>query len=161
MKLRDEIMKRCGCVPPYWEPLDSNETSLPNCNSKEQLKGMADLLGKHREVIGSYNPPCNEMKVVSNVQEKELPYLSRFLQMEVSYMDEDYEEIVNEKDFNIESFFSGIGGFVGIILGYSIMHIPELLSAIWKFINNKLGKHPTVTSSRSETISPVAVTELA
>ena len=37
------------------------------------------------------------------------------------------------EDFNFESFWSGIGGFVGIFLGYSMMQFPEALIYIFHF----------------------------
>ena len=42
-------------------------------------------------------------------------------------MDKYYEEITEIKDFGFEDFISGLGGFIGIFLGYSLMQIPELL----------------------------------
>ena len=46
-------------------------------------------------------------------------------------MDENYQEIVNKRDFTISSFFSDTGGFVGMILGYSILQIPSELAKLW------------------------------
>ena len=40
---------------------------------------------------------------------------------------EQVEEIENSKSYDFESFVSGVGGFIGIFLGYSILQIPELL----------------------------------
>ena len=45
-------------------------------------------------------------------------------------MDDSYQEIENVQDFNFESFFSSLGGFVGIFLGYSLLQVPDLLSNI-------------------------------
>ena len=50
--------------------------------------------------------------------------------IKVSYMDDFYQETENVEDFNFESFFSSLGGFVGIFLGYSMMQIPEILCDI-------------------------------
>ena len=46
------------------------------------------------------------------------------------YGDSVYEEIQNTKSFDLESFVSGVGGFIGIFLGYSILQLPELLGLL-------------------------------
>ena len=47
-------------------------------------------------------------------------------------MDKTYQEIVNERDFGFESFWSSVGGFVGIFLGYSLLEFPDLLDKLVK-----------------------------
>ena len=47
--------------------------------------------------------------------------------MEVVYMDENYQEFISSRDFGFESFWSGVGGFVGIFLGHSLLQLPEIL----------------------------------
>ena len=42
-------------------------------------------------------------------------------------MDKYYEEIKEIKEFGFEDFISGMGGFIGIFLGYSMMQIPQLI----------------------------------
>ena len=65
--------------------------------------------------------------------------------MMFSYEDNVYEEIQNTKSFGLESFVSGVGGFIGIFLGYSILQIPELLGLLTCLMlnlkqDNKKGK---------------------
>ena len=52
------------------------------------------------------------------------------------YGDSVYEEIQNTKTFDLESFVSGVGGFIGIFLGYSILQLPELLGLLASFVRN-------------------------
>ena len=47
--------------------------------------------------------------------------------IELVYQERHYQEILYAKDFGFESFWSGLGGFVGIFLGYSLLQIPDLL----------------------------------
>ena len=54
-----------------------------------------------------------------------------------------YQEIEFVKDFGFESFWSGIGGFVGIFLGFSMMQFPEALEFLYDFFckrNNRIVK---------------------
>ena len=62
-----------------------------------------------------------------------------------TYEDRNYEEITNSQSFDLESFASGVGGFIGIFLGYSILQIPELMASLTSFVmtlrkNNKNGR---------------------
>ena len=60
-------------------------------------------------------------------------------QITVNYLTESYQEIANQKDFSGEALWSGIGGLVGIFLGYSIMQVPDTFLAIkQKFVERKM-----------------------
>ena len=62
------------------------------------------------------------------------------LVLDFVYMEDFYQEIINVRDFGFESFWSGIGGFVGIFLGYSLLQIPDLLHSLWASTSNKRQK---------------------
>ena len=47
--------------------------------------------------------------------------------LKIEYLDKYYEEIKEIKEFGFEDFISGMGGFIGIFLGYSMMQIPQLI----------------------------------
>ena len=44
--------------------------------------------------------------------------------------------MTNTKNFDFESFVSGVGGFIGIFLGYSLLQIPDLLALLPSLILN-------------------------
>ena len=46
-------------------------------------------------------------------------------------MNENYEEVISFREFGIEGLGAGIGGYVGIFLGYSFLQIPSTLSNLW------------------------------
>lgn len=48
----------------------------------------------------------------------------------IQYQAEEYEEIINLRKFDVESLFSQVGGFIGIMLGISLFHIPDILTNI-------------------------------
>ena len=54
--------------------------------------------------------------------------------LEFLYLTNEFEEIMNVKDVDLEDLFSQIGGSVGILLGYSILQIPSLILIIKHFI---------------------------
>ena len=64
--------------------------------------------------------------------------------VKIIYTENYYQEIANSQDFSLEAFFSGVGGFIGIFLGYSILQIPELLDNFLLFVHGV--KHVPLTS---------------
>ena len=82
------------------------------------------------------------MKVTSDVQisAHNVPNVSTILKnynwnlLEFLYLTNEYEEIQNAKSIDLENLFSQIGGSVGILLGYSILQIPTLISMINRLI---------------------------
>ena len=55
----------------------------------------------------------------------------------MQYTQDYFEEINYLEAFNFETFFSNVGGFVGIFLGYSIMQVPELIGYIFTLFLGK------------------------
>ena len=50
---------------------------------------------------------------------------------------DNFQNIVNHRDFTIENCWAGIGGFVGIFVGVSLMQIPELIIQFFDFVKQK------------------------
>ena len=50
------------------------------------------------------------------------------MHISLTYSSKEYQEIINVRGFDFDSMFSGIGGFVGIFLGYSILQVADLLN---------------------------------
>ena len=57
----------------------------------------------------------------------EIRYTINLVMIKIVYRDRQYAEIRYSRGFGFESFFSGIGGFVGIFLGFSIMQLAPIL----------------------------------
>ena len=54
--------------------------------------------------------------------------------MKILYTEEFYQEIENVRSFNFESFLAGVGGFVGMFLGYSVLQLPEMAKNLPKLL---------------------------
>ena len=93
-----------------------------------------------------HDPPCLDMynavayfqrpmeKIEKRVEEKLSEKLKEKMKIfRFVYEEKYYEEIQYVRDFGFESFWSGIGGFVGIFLGYSMMQFPDLIGK-WQCI---------------------------
>ena len=126
---RSYVIEKVNCVPPYWKIFHRNSTDLKPCDSPNQLKE-ASRYNEHRKqykVFKHINPPCSEITTTSTVELTRDPTGSsiRFF-----YRDDRYLEITNMPDFEFNSLWSSIGGFVGIFLGISVFQIAELVLEI-------------------------------
>ena len=73
------------------------------------------------------------MRIVTSLQRQTYFYDS-LMYLEFMYMDENYQEIINHRDFTVSSFFSNTGGFVGMILGYSLLQAPDEIGRMWDWL---------------------------
>ena len=92
--------------------------------------------------------PCEDMLVVTNILKErgrlrrksvlDANEMTSYLDLEIIHGSEMYQEIENVKDFGVESCWSGIGGFVGIFLGYSLLQIPELIANYFELSRKRI-----------------------
>ena len=123
--LMKEVSRKFDCVPPYWIDILRVNMSLTECRSPQKLRDVYDYIKDTRRMAAFYEPPC--LGMYNAVTYYFQPMLQNDPMMKVVYKDKFYQEIQYVKDFNFESFWSGIGGFLGMFLGYSMMQFPELL----------------------------------
>ena len=72
------------------------------------------------------------------------------------YEDSEYEEMQNTIAFDLESFVSGVGGFIGIFLGYSILQVPELMGSLTSLIR-KLGQYNKIGNIYKDTRAKLGI----
>ena len=133
-QFRIQAMGKVGCVPPYWKHLQVTPMTLRDCNSSFQMREMYDQIKHYKRLMGSYDPPCEEMNIFYNVQREAIPLYPAIL---FTHGNDMYEEIINEKYFPFEEFLSSMGGIIAVVfLGYSVLQIPELLSRILKRVED-------------------------
>ena len=125
--LLKSISNDTGCVPPYWKGIIGTPSNLMECRSPEQFEKAHDLIKDYKNIIEAREGPCLDMftsvafiKANSNICDK-------CIHLEIAYLDKYHEEILQVKAFGFQDFVSGLGGFIGIFLGYSMMQIPQLL----------------------------------
>ena len=54
------------------------------------------------------------------------PKCLRKLNIKIEYIADGYKETINHRSFTVLSLISQIGGFIGMFLGYSLLHLPQL-----------------------------------
>ena len=128
---RNKVMQIVGCVPTYWMDLSEDNNPLKECKTASEMVQIHNILQEYKKAIfDSYKQPCDYMTIITSILQKN-PELGIYLVLEFVYMDDFYQEIVNVRDFGFESFWSGVGGFVGIFLGYSLLQTPDLVHGFW------------------------------
>ena len=140
LQFRLQIANMVGCIPLYWKWIMPTSLKLGTCKSPENMRNINKHIQNFAEIQSKYEPPCNEMKLVATIdqQRNDIGSIS-FLVTNFIYMERNYQEIVNVREFGFESFWSGVGGFVGIFMGSSLLQVPDLISAIlnWKYNRNR------------------------
>ena len=132
LKLKQEIIKRAGCTPSYWKTIIPSKYLTIECSTSSQLASVYHDIETFKKVLNTYKPPCSDMKIVASLQ-RQTYYYDAYMYLEFLYMDENYQEIVNQRDFTMSSFWSNTGGFVGMILGYSLLQVPDVIGKVWDY----------------------------
>ena len=137
------------CIPIYWKSLVKNQLNYSECTNESQYKMISELTAKfasYERLRSNFDPPCMEMMIVTNVN-KEPGRPRRFydiqedrwelyaeemlyLDIAINHFSEQYQAIINTKVFTVESCWAGIGGFVGIFIGVSLMQVPAIITEI-------------------------------
>ena len=136
IRFRQEVIRLVGCVPIYWKSLtsmDGMDDSFKLCTSFVEMSRIFDAIKHKKDIMATYDEPCDHMKVSVGFDQHPV-LMDGYVLMELLYMETQYKETTNIREFGFESFWSSVGGFVGIFLGYSIMQIPQLLEDLWGWI---------------------------
>ena len=152
IKLQQEIVKHVGCIPPYWKQFFADHQGLELCSSNEQLQNVFRALENYKQYFSRYDPPCTDMTILVQIN-KDFEQLDDQFQILVTYTEDFYQEIENFQGFTFESFFSGVGGFVGVFLGFSMMQIPDMLSGIPSVLRKMKGLCMSISELSSDLYS--------
>ena len=156
-----EFMKdKIGCSPMYWKELSSRK-DFDGCTTIEDytfLRNVTSEFTNFGDIQNEFEPPCETMYIETNVktqkgrslQNKMFDYYwedrkcvandtktGLYLDMTFHMAPDNFQNIVNHRDFTIENCWAGIGGFVGIFVGVSLMQIPELIIQFFDFVKRK------------------------
>ena len=128
--LLQSISNDTGCVPPYWKGIIGGYSSLSKCSSPEQLRKVQVLSKNYKKISESRDAPCLDMFnsiMMKEAVHNDIKLCKKCTYIKIEYLDKYYEEIKEIEDFTFEDFISGLGGFIGIFLGYSMLQVPQLL----------------------------------
>ena len=122
------------CIPLYWNSSITTNMPFGHCNTSNQLQDIYYYTQNIADSMLSYDPPCVKMQIPVNVRQETIVNFIQHprVRISIAYSTEEYQEITNVKDFDFETMFSAVGGFIGIFLGYSLLQLPDLLDKNWK-----------------------------
>ena len=134
-------ISQVNCTPPFWTSMIPKEIAFPTCNSSSQLKIVSDILKAPDKLMGifrQYTAPCIKLASIVTFQEKAKNHEKdpNSFVLVFNYLEEMYQEIRNQRDFDMEMFWSSVGGFIGMFLGYSLWQCPEMMFSC-KFLRKK------------------------
>ena len=139
LEFRTYVMTKVGCVPLYWESFASSNDSFRPCTTITEMKMIYNAIQNKENIFAEYDQPCTYMEVSLGASQHTSSYADVIL-LELQYMRRLYQEIDNVQDFELDSFWSSVGGFVGIFLGYSLLHFPDVLELMLLWIQEKTVK---------------------
>ena len=127
VRIQKKIMDLLGCRPVYWRHTPISGLSFTECNSQQDLDLAYQYTKKYEDMMLLLDPPCVSMNTIVITKLERTEYWENIAPLKFQYRERHYQKIENLQDFGFESFLSGIGGYVGIFLGYSILQFPELI----------------------------------
>ena len=102
---------------------------------------------------GEYPLPCQTIENLSYEYTEKSGYdarnQSRFMVL-VHYPNLKYRQIAHVQEYDVESLFGNIGGYIGLFLGYSIINFPRFVISSFDIIRKKL--LPGVNRKRRSTV---------
>ena len=128
----EKMINQSACIPTYWKKFMPQNLDIESCNNSMQLSNLRKRTNdaiewKREKIVGPLPVPCQQMSYGINMEREgqvsEKPFRLKFV-----YLDEHYLEIQNERDFGWDMCWANIGGYVGLFLGISLLHVSELLS---------------------------------
>ena len=134
----ETIMKKSKCVPTYWKGMTPNANNFSSCNSSLQLKNIHNVLKKLANIINvftEFTEPCDKLSSVITFQElaRQLSDDPNTLTLKFNHLEDTYMDITNHPAFSMDMLWSCIGGLVGMFLGYSLWHMPDILTG-WNVV---------------------------
>ena len=118
-----------------------------DCTTVSQYKMISRItnnLTSYEEIRYNFKPPCNDMIIVMNVEkgpgrhmrDYNLEHVPKvYLDIKFRHVRERYQVIRNMRVYTGESCWAGIGGFIGIFVGVSLMQVPEILIEAFNVLN--------------------------
>ena len=130
MQMMTRVVKDLNCMPGYWSSFLNASVFDKICSATSELQSATTMIQNEIEMISKGIPPCIAMLIPFSMQENEYPegLFWRRMHISIRYSSTEYQEIVNVRGFDFDSMFSGIGGFVGIFLGYSLLQVADILN---------------------------------
>ena len=152
---------KLNCIPIFWLGLHNFSSEFPKCKENHQYERIRELMVNFTlvsdTVRSKYDPPCEELMIESsnrmnkgrsvktnhktgksakpsNMVKARNGYGEHYLDFKIRQGNDRYQMIKNNREFTVESCLSGIGGFIGMLIGLSLKQLPEILRSMYNFL---------------------------
>ena len=136
---RLSVINYVGCIPSYWKRFcqETKEYFLPVCNKKKEFEILSEFMPINFENgTKLFMPNCRHMTVTFDMAQADVSYSQGKIGFTLNYGSESYKYFKNVRSFSIYDFWSQLGGFVGMLLGYSLLQVPDIFIALIQMITN-------------------------
>ena len=167
---KEKLVEKIGCYPPYW----SYDGKIPRCRTSEKLKMFTKAILKAitgiLDISEFIAQPCidlrklmfdyEEFEVSSEEMKQVLPKMNtshenRLMVINLSFLDPYLKVIKQTRSFGIESLIGNIGGYMGLLLGVSIIQLPRFCSHLYEIILNRNKDNETIENKNKNIDEPV------
>ena len=167
---KEKLVEKIGCYPPYW----SYDGEIPRCRTSDKLKKFTKAILKAitgiLDISEFIAQPCidlrklmfdyEEFEVSSEEMKQVLPKMNtshenRLMIITLSFLDPYLKVIKQTRAFGIESLIGNIGGYMGLLLGVSIIQLPRFCSHLYKLILNRNKSNETIENSDRNIDEPI------
>ena len=127
---KKQIVSSVGCYPPYW----NSSIDVPICDTKEKLIEVSKRQWDRFYGKIPTTPPCTTLQRIDVEYLDSEPWetdSNTSLYFPTFFRDVTYKNVKQVRAYSHSDMYGDIGGYVGLLLGYAIVQIPNLL---WKLI---------------------------
>ena len=152
-----EIVSQLGCRPFYMTSYEK----YPICDTKEK---MAQTIQASREVASSsfglvkIKPPCSEIQRLdveykheeTNAEKENILYTDKRGKLEndqgwfrvgVKFWKNEFKEIKQLRAYSLQSLIGNAGGYIGLLVGYTVAELPHFFATLYRIISKTLQKY--------------------
>ena len=152
MRWREEIMISTNCIPTYLKSLNRSinfqNRKIKDCTTSQEYSNLADVLSGFDEK--NYEQSCIWPTIITNFKQHLGNQSVSDLKIDIFHESEYYIEIRNSKEIKVDELWSQIGGLIGIFLGYSLLHIPNIVFCLIMEMKNCCNKEKKLNDSLSQ-----------
>ena len=140
-----------NCIPVFWIGIKNFSSNLLQCSTQSQYNTIRKLTSNFTSFETfrkRYESPCQEMSIVTNSQrdqgrKEQRKFLEGseveklYLDFQFRHVNDVYQKITNTREFTVENCWAGVGGFIGIFVGVSLMQVPQILIECYRYFCGK------------------------
>ena len=131
------MMNTLRCRPPY---MNSNWGNFNVCTEQKKLYEAGGLFFKGFYGNSNLTEPCSEIRQLDISYEEtdsDEPADDQ-ISLKFYFVAKGYKEIRQVAAYGLMSLFGNVGGFVGLLLGYAMVHLPGSIHATLKYLRREI-----------------------